>query len=118
ESCVGTFVFDKHRFPAPGPLIRQVHARGVRFMLWVSPKSQCGIGYKRTELLGNIADQDEVDLTQPRVVSIFQALLRRLPALGVNGVKADRGDEVDLEARSGALHNSYPPLYAPTLLGA
>jgi alpha-D-xyloside xylohydrolase len=118
ESCVGTLVFDKHRFPDPRGLIRQVHARGVRFMLWVSPKSQCGIGYKRAELLGNIAEQDAVDLTQPRVVAIYQALLRRLSALGVDGVKADRGDEVDLEGRSGALHNYYPLLYARTVLGA
>ena len=118
ESCVGTLVFDTHRFPDPGALIRQVHARGVRFMLWVSPKSQCGIGYARSELLGDIADQDEIDLTRPRVVSIFQGLLRRLSALGVDGVKADRGDEVDVETRSGALQNLYPLLYARAVLGA
>jgi alpha-glucosidase (family GH31 glycosyl hydrolase) len=118
ESCVGTLVFDTRRFPNASALIRQVHARGVRFMLWVSPKSQCGIGYTRAELLGDIADQDEIDLTQPRVVSIYQALLRRLAALGVDGVKADRGDEVDVESRSGTLQNYYPLLYARTVLGA
>ena len=32
------------RFPDPAGLIRQVHARGVRFMLWVSPKATCGAG--------------------------------------------------------------------------
>ena len=118
ESCVGTLVFDKRRFPDPRELIRQVHARGVQLMLWVSPKSQCGIGYARAELLGNIADQDEVDLTQRRVVEVYQALLRRLSMLGVDGVKADRGDEVDVEARSGSLQNYYPLLYARTVLGA
>jgi alpha-D-xyloside xylohydrolase len=118
ESCVGTLVFDKRRFSDPGALIRQVHARGLRFMLWVSPKSQCGTGYTRAQLLGDIADQDEIDLTQPRVASIFQTLLRRLSALGVDGVKADRGDEVDVQARSGALQNYYPLLYARAVLGA
>jgi alpha-D-xyloside xylohydrolase len=114
EKCVGTLTFDPHRFPDPAALIRDVHARGVRFMLWVSPKTQCDVGYTRAQLLGDPAGQDELDLTQSRVVSIFQGRLRRLASLGVDGVKADRGDEVDV----GALQNEYPLLYARAVLGA
>jgi alpha-D-xyloside xylohydrolase len=114
ETCVGTLTFDPNRFPHPSALIRRVHAAGVRFMLWVSPKTQCDVGYTRSELLGDPASQDELDFTQARVVSVFQQRLRRLAALGVDGVKADRGDEVD----AGALQNVYPLLYARAVLGA
>jgi len=114
ESCVGTLRFDPHRFPDPQGLIHRVHSFGVRFMLWVSPKTQCDVGYTRAQLLGDPAAQDELDLTQPRVVSIFHARLAKLARLGVDGVKADRGDEVD----AGALQNEYPLLYARAVLGA
>ncbi len=118
ESCVGTLTFDRNRFPDPAGLIRQVHALGLRFMLWVSPKTQCDVGYPSSELLGDPALQDELDFTQPRVVSVFQSRLRKLVALGIDGVKADRGDEVDLEGRSPSLQNEYPLLYARAVLGA
>lgn len=118
ESCVGTLTFDPRRFADPRGLIGQVHAQNVRFMLWVSPKSQCGIGYSRSELLGDIADQDELDLTKARVVAAFHARLARLVSLGVDGVKADRGDEVDVEPVAPTLQNDYPLLYAQTVMGA
>lgn len=54
-----------------------------------------------------------LDLADPKVVAVFQARLRRLFALGIDGVKADRGDEVDLP---GALDNEYPLLYARAVL--
>jgi alpha-D-xyloside xylohydrolase len=114
ETCVGTLTFDRKRFPDPAALIRRVHADGVRFMLWVSPKTQCDVGYTRSELLGDPSAQDELDLTQARVVSVFRQRLHKLVALGVDGVKADRGDEVD----AGALQNVYPLLYARAVLGA
>jgi len=114
ESCVGTLAFDPHRFPDPSGLIRRVNSSGVRFMLWVSPKTQCDVGYTRSELLGDPADQDELDFTQRRVVSVFRRRLRKLDALGVDGIKADRGDEVD----AGPLQNEYPLLYARAVLGA
>jgi alpha-D-xyloside xylohydrolase len=80
----------------------------------VSPKTQCDVGYSRSELLGDPSDQDELDFTQARVVSVFRQRLHRLAALGVDGLKADRGDEVD----AGALQNVYPLLYARAVLGA
>ena len=118
ESCVGALAFDPHRFPDPRGLIEQVHALGVRFMLWVSPKTQCDVGYSRSQLLGDPAAQDAIDLRQPRVAAIFQTRLRRLAALGVDGVKVDRGDEVDLERVAPGLQNAYPLLYARAVLGA
>jgi alpha-D-xyloside xylohydrolase len=118
ESCVGRLAFDPHRFPDPAGLIRQVHQLGVRFMLWVSPKTQCNVGYTRSELLGDPAAQDELDFGKPRVRSVFQARLAKLVKLGVDGVKADRGDEVDVASASGAVQNAYPLLYAQAVLDA
>ncbi len=117
ERCVGTLTFDTHRFPDPRALIRQVHARGVRFMLWVSPKSQCGIGYTRAQLLGPI-EQLVVDLRQPAVARKFERGLRALVSLGVDGFKADRGDEVDLEPIDERFENEYPLLYASEVMRA
>jgi alpha-D-xyloside xylohydrolase len=116
ETCVGTLRFDTNRFPDPRGLIRRVHALGVRFMLWVSPKVVCPQGYGRAALLGSPADWT-LDLTRPKVVAEFRARLRRVIALGVDGVKGDRGDEVDLEPLSPSLMNVYPLLYANAVLG-
>ena len=119
ESCVGTLAFDPKRFPNPQGMIAAVHARRVRFMLWVSPKTQCDVGYSRAQLLGNpSAGQDEIDLRNKEALALFQSRLRRLAALGVDGVKADRGDEVDVEGKGESLQNEYPLLYARAVLGA
>ena len=117
EPCIGTLTFDTTRIPDPAGLIRQVHALGVRFMLWVSPKVICAQGYPASDLLGAPGHQ-VLDLRKPAVVAEFQARLRKLVALGVDGVKGDRGDEVDLEATSPALQNEYPLLFARAVLGA
>jgi alpha-D-xyloside xylohydrolase len=115
ETCVGTLRFDRRRFPDPAGLIRRVHADRVRFMLWVSPKTQCDVGYSRRQLLGPVENLT-IDLTQPRVVSIFRSRLRKLVALGIDGVKADRADELDLEGMSPSLENVYPQLYARAVM--
>ena len=81
-------------------------------MLWVSPKATCPQGYPASGIVGP-SDQRVLDLADPKVVAVFQARLRRLFALGIDGVKADRGDEVDLP---GALDNEYPLLYARAVL--
>jgi alpha-D-xyloside xylohydrolase len=111
ETCVGNLVFDPNLFPDPARMIEQVHALGVKFMLWVSPKVICGTGYRKSQLLGDPATQQEIDLTSPVVVAKFKARLRRVFALGVDGVKGDRGNEVDLESKSPSLQNEYPLLY-------
>jgi alpha-D-xyloside xylohydrolase len=117
EGCVGTLQFDRHRFPDPQGLIRRVHGLGLRFMLWVSPKSQCGIGYTRAQLLGPI-EQLVLDLRQPAVSKKFERGLRALVSLGVDGFKADRGDEVDLEGIDERFQETYPLLYAVEVTNA
>src|SRR5206468_2472312 len=42
ESCIGTLAFSPTLVPDPAALIARVHALGVRFMLWISPKVACG----------------------------------------------------------------------------
>ena len=118
ETCVGSLTFDRSRIPDPAGLIREVHARGVAFMLWVSPKILCNPGYPRGSLLGDPADQVTLDLRDPRVAHAFQSKLRKLVALGIDGVKADRADEVDLEPIGAAYQNLYPLLYAQMVMHA
>ncbi len=115
EPCNGELSFDLTRIPDPARLIAQVHALGVRFMLWISPKATCAGGYPAGGLLGPPSDRI-LDLRDPAVRVVFEARLRRLFALGVDGVKADRGDEVDLEGVSPSLTNSYPLLYLRAVL--
>jgi alpha-D-xyloside xylohydrolase len=118
ETCVGNLTFDPNLIPDPAGLIRQVHALGVKFMLWVSPNVICGGGYKPSQLLGNPATQQEIDLTSPAVVAEFESRLRKVFALGVDGIKGDRGDEVDLESRGESLQNEYPILYDKAVIAA
>jgi alpha-D-xyloside xylohydrolase len=116
ETCVGSLTFDRTRIPNPAALIRQVHAMGVQFMLWVSPKNNCyPSGYPPGGLLGPPGYQ-VLNLTHPAVVKEFQSRLRKVFALGVDGVKGDRGDEVDLQSLSESLQNTYPQLYARDVL--
>jgi alpha-D-xyloside xylohydrolase len=112
ESCVGTLRFDPRRFPDPAGLIRQVHALGLGFMLWISPMTQCDVGYTKSQLLGDPAKQLVIDLRQRAVSKEFERRLAALVHLGVDGFKADRGDEVDLEGEGPILQNDYPGLYA------
>jgi alpha-glucosidase (family GH31 glycosyl hydrolase) len=118
ETCVGNLTFDPKLIPDPAGLIKQIHALGVKFMLWVSPKVICGTGYTKSQLLGNPATQEEINLTLPAVVAKFEARLRKVFALGVDGIKGDRGDEVDLEGRSESLQNEYPLLYDRAVIAA
>src|SRR5207248_1577180 len=112
ETCVGSLTFDRARIPDPSGLIREVHARGVKFMLWISPKILCNPGYPASALLGDPKDQVELDLRNHNVGVAFRSKLRKLVALGIDGVKADRGDEVDLEPFGQSYQNQYPFFYA------
>ncbi len=111
EACNGLLTFDPTRIPDPAALIRALHVRGVKLMLWISPRETCSTGYPPGSLLGPPGHQI-LDLRKPAVVAEFQARLRRLVALGVDGFKGDRGDENDLQPIAPALNNSYPYLYA------
>jgi alpha-D-xyloside xylohydrolase len=118
EQCNGLLTFDTHRFPDPEGLIRQVDARGVKFMLWISPLENCPDGYPSGSLLGTLGVDAILDLRKPAAVAEFQARLRRLVAMGVAGFKGDRGDENDLQLVSPSLNNEYPLLYAKAAIAA
>ena len=122
-NCYGTMTFDSDRFPDPAGMVHDLHARGVQLMLWISPlvrREYCAAPtqYSGSALLGNNGKASTLDLTDPATRSTFEASLRKLIDLGVDGFKADRGDEIDLEplqlaGGSGVdLHNAYPLLYA------
>ncbi len=72
---------------------------------------------RRAALLGP-SDAPVLDLRKPAVVAELRARIRRLVALGVDGVKGDRGDEVDLQSVSASLDNEYPLLFARAVVGA
>jgi alpha-glucosidase (family GH31 glycosyl hydrolase) len=126
--CFGSLQFDPSRYPDPAGLIAQVHRLDVRFMLWVSPQLKnkgCPPpeGYPNGWLTGD--DEYYIrDLTVPDARADFVRRLGALAALGVDGFKADRGDEVDLEKTrlaggSGVnLQNVYPRLYAQAVADA
>jgi alpha-glucosidase (family GH31 glycosyl hydrolase) len=124
--CAGSLEFDPTLFPDPTGTIEHLHARGVSVMMWVSPtiRPPCGLGiYPPNRILGTETFR-AIDLTDPVVLATFEERLRGLLAAGVDGFKADRGDEVDLEQTqlaggSGAdLHNRYPVLFAEAVAQA
>lgn len=121
--CLGTLDFDR-RFPDPKATIAAVRRRGVRFMLWISPyvsrREGCpfGAGYPAEALIRGQVLDDAIDFTHPGALALFQSRLRALAALGVEGVKADHADELDLEndtlagGPGATVHNRYPVLFA------
>jgi alpha-D-xyloside xylohydrolase len=115
ESCNGQLTFDPNRIPDPAGLIKSVHATGVRFMLWVSPLATCPDGYPAPPIGSN---NPVLDLRDPAVVAEFQRRIKDLVGLGIDGVKADRGDENDLSALGPTLTNDYPLLFQHAVMGA
>ena len=118
EVCNGFLTFDTGLIPDPAELIKEVHAAGVEFMLWISPRAVCPDGYPAKGLLGTPGNDQILDLRKHAVVAEFRARLRKLFALGVDGVKGDRGDENDLQPVSPSLTNEYPLLFARAAIGA
>ncbi len=118
EDCNGALTFSPYRIPNPAALIREVHARGVKFMLWVSPKATCSDGYPANGILRTDPNDPVLDLRDPQVVKIFERRIRALLALGVDGVKGDRGDEVDFEPLDPSLTNDYPLLFERAVMNA
>ena len=116
ERCNGQLTFDPGRIPDPAGLVKAVHARGVRFMLWVSPLAACPDGYPGTPI--GDSSHHVLDLRDPAVVAEFQRRLEALVDLGVDGVKADRGDENDLGDLDPSLTNDYPLLFQHAVMGA
>ena len=120
--CYGALTFNSSVYPDPKAMIARIHELGVRFMLWVSPqidRRNCVLpGYPDGWMTGD--DKTLVrDLTNPAERADFVARLTQLAALGVDGFKGDRGDEVNLEPDTlvggpGVLEqNAYPAAVRP-----
>ena len=96
-NCYGQMSFDAGRFPNPRGMIRALHARDVRFMLWISPlvrQQSCPPPqqYSQNVLYGTGGPAVTIDLTDAVTRSTFEASLSKLIGLGVDGFKDDRGD--------------------------
>lgn len=127
--CWGSFRYDHRRFPNPAKLVGRLHRLGIRVMLWVSPlvnlSPDCRrAGYSSRDLLGSNPSYAEVDFTDALAAHVFELRLRRALSVGVDGIKGDRGDEIDLtrlQLHSGAgneLQNAYPELFASAVTDA
>jgi len=116
EQCNGLLTFDSTTFPDPAGLIRRVHDRGVRFMLWVSPRADCPQGYPGAPLGG--PGHQVLDLRDPAVVAELQRRIRALVAIGIDGVKGDRADENDFSELDPTLTNDYPLLFQKAVMEA
>ncbi len=127
SDCYGSLTFDAAKYPDPKKTIARIHGEGVRFMLWISPqinRQNCPpVRYPDHWLTGD--DQTYVrDLTYAPAWADFVSHLKKLVALGVDGFKGDRGDEVNLEPRQLAggpgtlMQNLIPLLYAKAAAAA
>jgi alpha-D-xyloside xylohydrolase len=126
DRCWGTHTFDPKRFPDPGRLVRELRAQGLHTMIWISPLVRPASGCPATpytHLLGQLP-APMIDLTDRKQAVTFQRELERVFALGIDGIKGDRGDEFDLE-RAKPVHgagtlvqNRYPVLYAERVVAA
>lgn len=118
--CQGALAFGPP-LGEPGGLLAFLAERRVQLMLWVSPlvRRSCGPqGYPAAALVPFDNRHWVVDFRHPEAAELFRSRLRALVRLGVAGVKADRGDEVDLEAvfADSAEHNRYPQRFAQAIV--
>ena len=127
NDCFGSLRFDPSRYPNPAGMIASIHRRNVRFMLWVSPELKLNGCPAPSYPAGWLVGDDQYylrDLSNPAERADFISRLRALAALGVDGFKGDRGDEVDLEklrlhAGSGvAFQNLYVKWYQQAVAAA
>jgi alpha-D-xyloside xylohydrolase len=126
DRCWGSHIFDRKRFPDPGRLVRELKAQGLHTMIWISPLvrevAECPATAYR-HLLGD-APAPMIDLTDPAEAATFERQLERVFALGIDGIKGDRGDEFDLErtkpvrGAGSTVQNRYPVIYAKAVIEA
>jgi alpha-D-xyloside xylohydrolase len=115
SGCQGSLRFGAELGNAP-ELMTWLRQRGIDIWTWISPlvRYGCAVGYDEARLLRHGPRQGIVDFTRPADVALFKSKLRELIALGVRGVKVDRGDDVDIEGQQVAggdpigEHNRYP----------
>jgi alpha-D-xyloside xylohydrolase len=126
DRCWGTHTFDPKRFPDPARVVRELRAQGLHTMIWISPlvrpAAECA-ATPYTHLLGTLP-APMIDLTDRKQANTFQRALERVFALGIDGIKGDRGDEFDLERSKPVngpgtlIQNRYPVIYADRVIAA
>ena len=126
DRCWGTHRFDPKRFPDPGRLVRQLKAQGLQTMIWISPlvrpAAECP-STPYTHLIGELP-APMIDLTDPAEAATFKRQLEKVFALGIDGIKGDRGDEFDLERSKlvrgvgTTVQNRYAVIYAKVVTDA
>jgi alpha-D-xyloside xylohydrolase len=124
--CWGTLTFDPTRFPSPRRLVRELRAQGLHTMIWISPLVRRVPGCRAVPYKGLLGEEPApmIDLTDPVQAAAFGRGLERVFALGIDGIKGDRGDEFDLERSKPAhgvgrtLQNRYPVMYAKVVTTA
>ena len=139
QSHYQSLLFDPQRFPDAQAMIERIHHLGYRLVVWVAPWQvrdaepsetyrYCAehgffpctpAGEPYVHRLGNSPTflGSCLDFTNREAIDWWQANIRRLVRMGVDGFKTDFGEQVPLDAvfhdgRSGReLHNLYPYLY-------
>ncbi len=118
--CAGSMTFDSELFADPPRMVADLHRRGIKVMMWVSPmvRTVCGRDFYARDRVFGSGSYQAIDLTDPAVNATFEQRLRGLLATGIDGFKVDRGDEVDFElqllanANGDDAHNAYPVFVA------
>ena len=127
--------FCPRKFPKPGAFLAALKERGYRVSLWqlpkVSEKTQdfeqaAAKGYLpvRTGTATVAGGSDfggqryggSIDLTNPQACEWYRGLLASLLSTGVSAIKADFGEEIEMDAQYHSappelLHNRYALLY-------
>ena len=109
--------FDPSRIPEPRRADPAVHALGVKFMLWVSPRATCADGYPGKPL-GRARPPDARPPRPGRGRRVPAAHPRARRARRRRGQGRPRRRERPAAASTSALTNDYPLLYAQAVMGA
>ncbi|GGJ40330.1 hypothetical protein GCM10010121_059230 [Streptomyces brasiliensis] len=108
SACTNSGSFDTNFFPDPKAMIDKIHAEGVKFGLWVTPRvgspsssqgggSCAGINDQWAKNGWLIPGTNYIDLTIPAAYQAYVAQLTKVFSLGVDMAKEDRGEEYRLE---------------------
>ena len=127
--------FSKEKYPDPAAYFRQMRANGYRVSLWQMPRvgkqtkwfepalANGWIGKPNSTDAGaagsNFSKPDyhgTLDFTNPAAVKWYTGLIAKLLKLGAAAIKADFGEDIDMQARyhglpAAKLHNLYALLY-------
>lgn len=126
--------FDEERFPNPQEYIRNMHKMGFKISVWQLPHVAAETKHynvavenkfiskltnkpeEGTSNFGDVEYRGVIDFTNPKAVEWYQNLLKNLFDLGVDVIKTDFGENIDMNAEYFSmepkkLHNVYSLLY-------